>query len=149
MKIVRNKFSYIANADDTTFFLKDRKSIIELINDLITFSHFSGLKPNKTKCEITRINVLNGVQVTLCCIKCIYLNNKTVKKLGVHFSYNKNLKQDKKYCEQVIKIENILKVWLMTQFKSFAVSEVIHPLLITKFHQNTIHPSYKIQKNFI
>ena len=69
MKIVRNEFLYIANADDTTFFLKDRKSIIELINELSTFSHFSGLKPNKTKCEITRISVLNGVQVTLCCMK--------------------------------------------------------------------------------
>ena len=125
------------------------KSIIELINDLITFSHFSGLKPNKTKCEITRISVLNGVQVTLCCMKYVYLNNKTVKILGVHFSYNKNLKQDKNFCELVIKIENILKIWLMAQFKSFAVSKVIHLLLITKFHQNTIHPSYKIPKNFI
>ena len=34
-------------------------------------------------------------------------------------------------------------------FKSLAVSKVIHPLLITKLHNNTIDLLHKIQKNFI
>ena len=38
------------STDDTTFFLKDRNSIIELMHDLNIFSNISGLKPNKTKC---------------------------------------------------------------------------------------------------
>ena len=42
-------------ADDSTFFLRDRKSVIELMNELNAFSNFSGLKPNKTKCEIARL----------------------------------------------------------------------------------------------
>ena len=61
------------------------------------FSNFSGLKPNKKKCEIAGIGVLNGVQVAPCGMKCFNLNNKTVKILGVHFSYNKNLEQDKNF----------------------------------------------------
>ena len=59
-----------------------------------TFSNFSRLKPNKTKYEIAGIDVLNGVQVALCGLKCVNLNNETVKILCVHFSYNKNLEQD-------------------------------------------------------
>ena len=67
------------------------------MRELNTFSKFSGLKPNKTKCEIAGIRVLNGVQVTLCGMKCVNLNNETVKILGVHFSYNNNLEQDKNF----------------------------------------------------
>ena len=105
------------------------------MSELNTFSKFPGLKPNKTKCETAGIGVLNGVQVALCGMKCVNLNNETVKILGVHFSYNKNLEQDKNFCENIIKIENILKLWGMrhltlegriTVFKSLAVSKVVH-----------------------
>ena len=68
-----------------------------------------------------------------------------MKILGVHFSYNKNLEQDKNFCEleNIEKIENISKLWRMRQlilertimvFKSLAISKVIHHLLITKSH---------------
>ena len=65
------------------------------MNKLNIFSNFSGLKLNKTKYEIAGIGVLNRVKVALCSMKCVNLNNETVKILGVHFSYNKNLEQDK------------------------------------------------------
>ena len=96
LNIVKHEFLYTAYVDDTTFFLKDRKSIIELINELNTFSKFSGLKPNKTKCKIAGIVVPNGVQAALCGMKFVNLNKETVKILGVHFLHNKNLDQDKK-----------------------------------------------------
>ena len=109
LNMFKHEFLYTAYADDTTFFLKDRNSIIELMNELNIFSNISGLKPNKTKCEIAGIGVLNGVQVALCGMKCVNLNNETVKTLGVHFPYNKNLEQDKNFCEHIVKIESILK----------------------------------------
>ena len=80
-------------------------------------------------------------------MKCVNLNNETVNIPGVRLSYNKNLEQDKNFCKQIVKIENILKMWRMRQstlegrikvFKSLAVSKVIHLLLITKLHNNTI-----------
>ena len=76
------------------------------MNELNIFSNFSGLKPNKTKCDIVGIGVLNGVQVALC-MNCVNLNNKTVKTIGVHFSYNKNLEQDKNFTGHIVKIESI------------------------------------------
>ena len=100
------------------------------MNELNTFSNYSGVKPNKTKCEIAGIGV--GM-------KCVNLNNKTLKIPGAHFSYNKNLDQDKNLCKHTVKIENILKSWCTGQltlegrimvFKSLAVSKVIHLLLI-------------------
>ena len=91
-------------------------------------------------------------------MKCVNLNNETVKILGVHFSYNKKLERDKNFSEHILKIENILKLCHMRQltlegritvFTSIAISKVIHLLLITKLHNNTIDLMYKIQKNFI
>ena len=158
LNIFKHEFLYTAYADDTTFFLKDKNYIIELMSELNTFSKFSGLKANKTKCEIAGIRVLNRVQVAPYSMKCVNLNNETVKILGVHFSYNKNLEQDKNFCKHIFKIENILKLWRMRQltlegwitvFISLAVSKVIHLLLITKLHNITIDLLHKIQENFI
>ena len=57
---------------------------------------------------------MGGFQVALCGMKCVNLNNETVK-IFVHFSYNENLEQDKNICEHIVKIENILKLWCMRQ----------------------------------
>ena len=98
---------------------------------------------------------MNGVQVTLCGMICVYLNNKTVKIPGTHFSYNKNLEQGKSFNKQIVKIENNLKLWRLGQLpfegriKVFVVSKDIHLLLITKLYENTIDLLHKIQKSFI
>ena len=122
------------------------------MNESNTFSNFSGLKPNKTKYEIAGTDVLNGVQVTLCGMKCVNFNNETVKVLGVHFSDNKNLEQDKNFSEHIVKIKSILKLLRMRQltlegritvFRSLAIPRVIRLSLITKLHNNIIDLMYK------
>ena len=65
-KIFQKKFIYTAYADDTTFFIKNVESVINLLETFKHISQFSGLKPNKSKCEISGIGVLKGVKVTLC-----------------------------------------------------------------------------------
>ena len=128
------------------------------MNELNIFLNISGLKSNKTKCEIAGVSVLSGVQVALCGMKCVNLNNETAKILGVHFSCNKSLEQDEKFSEHILKIESILKLGRMRQltlegritvFKSLAISKVVHVLLITKLHHNNFDLMYKIQRNFI
>ena len=65
------------------------------MNELNTFSNFSGLKFNKTKFAIASIGVLNGLQMELCALKCVNFNNQTMKILRVHLLYHKNLEQVK------------------------------------------------------
>ena len=48
-------------------------------------SIFSGLKPNKSKCEIAGIGVLKGFQIALCGMEYVNLKNNTIKILGIHF----------------------------------------------------------------
>ena len=70
---------------------------------------------------------------------------------------NKNLEQNKNFCEHIVKIENILKLWgarqltlegRTTVFKSLAVSKVIQLLLITELYITVqLIFLHKIQKN--
>ena len=57
------------------------------------FSYFSGLKPNLRKSEIAGIGALKRAQVAVGGLRCIDLNNDTLKILGSHFSYNEKLKE--------------------------------------------------------
>ena len=47
LNMFEKTFLYTAYADDTTFFLKDEKSVTELMKTFDIFSTFSGLKPKK------------------------------------------------------------------------------------------------------
>ena len=78
-----------AYKDDTAFFLRNRKSIKELIKIFVTFSKYSGLKLNHKKCEIAGIGVLQSVNVIVCGMKCTDLCNDTIKVTGIHSLYSK------------------------------------------------------------
>ena len=67
-----------------------------MVDTFHLFSEFSGLKPNLSKCWITAIGVLKGVQVVVCGMRCVDLKNDTLKILGTHFSYNKKTERGKK-----------------------------------------------------
>ena len=75
-----------------------------------TFSTYSGLKPNKIKCEIAYIGNLKGVSMELCGMACIYLIKNSVKILGIHFSYK--FENKGKFTNLIKKIGNALKVKL-------------------------------------
>ena len=69
VSIFEHTYFYSAYADDITFFLRDKKSIKELINTFATFSRYSGLKSNHEKFEIAGIGVLKSVKVEVCGMK--------------------------------------------------------------------------------
>ena len=87
---------YYAYADDTTFLLKD------------IFSHFSGLRRNLKKCEIAGIGVLKGVKVVICSIKCVDLVLHAIRLLGTHFSCDKKLEEERRFCLIIVNIQRVL-----------------------------------------
>ena len=56
-------------------------------------SQFSGLKINKSKCEVAGIGVMRGV------MKCFNLLTNAIKILGIYFSYNKKLENEKNFLD--------------------------------------------------
>ena len=84
-----------------------------MVDTLHLFSKFSGLKPNLSKCEITGIRVLKGVQVAVCGMCCVDLKNDTLKILDTHFSYNEKLKEERNFYTTVTNTQRVLKIWKM------------------------------------
>ena len=158
LNIFNHTFLHTAYADDTTFFLSNQQSVTEVIKAFEQFSLFSGLKPNKSKCEVAGIGALKGVSVALCGMECIDLTTKTIKILGIHFSYNNNVKNNENFMKHIRKIEQVLKLWRMrylsiegkiTVFKTLALSKIIHLALVTDVPKSTILALNKTQKEFI
>ena len=59
------------------------------------------------------MGVMKGVQVAVCGMRCIDLNNNMLKILDTQFSYNEKLKEEKKFCKVVTDIQRVLKIWKM------------------------------------
>ena len=153
-----HSFLYSAYADDTTFFLRNKKSATEVIKMFGKFSLFSGLKINNAKCEVAGIGVKKGIKMAHCGIKCINLMDDVIKIIGIFFSYNKKLEQKKTFLNHIVKIQNILKLWKLRNltiegrivvFKSLAISKLIHLALVTEIPTSTINLLTKIEMEFI
>ena len=160
LQVFSHTFSYSAYVDDTTFFLRNEESATEVIKtcDKFSFSFFSGLKINNAKCEITGIGVKKGVKMALRGMDSIDLTEDVIKILGICFSYNKKLAQEKNFFNHIVKVQNILKLWKQINltiegrivvFKSIAVSKLIHLALVTEVPTTTINLLTKMQMEFI
>ena len=123
------------------------------MNVFYTFSIYSGLKPNKSKCEIAGIDVLKGVSMKLCELEYIDLTKSSVKILGIHFSYNKKIENEEHFIELIKKIEKVLKIWRITNltvqgkitfFKTLAISKIIHLAFDTNVPQVIIDQLNKV-----
>ena len=60
-------------------FLQNEKSATEVLNNFNIMSQFSGLKINKSKCEVAGIGVTKGVNVALCGVECVNLLTNAIK----------------------------------------------------------------------
>ena len=151
---------YTAYADDTMFFffLKTRNHEEELVKTFTLFSSFSGLKPNISKCEICGLGPLKGVEIAVCGMQSVDLTGDAIKILGVYFSYNINLMNQKNYCQAITNIHGILKLWRMRNlsiegkivvFKTLAISKFVYLALLTIIPDHITDEVTKIQKSFI
>ena len=56
------------------------------------------------------IVVKKGAKIGLCGIHCVDLKEDVIKLLGIYYSYNKKLEQEKNFLNHIVKIQNILKL---------------------------------------
>ena len=64
-------------------FLQNEKSATEVLNNFNFMSQFSGLKINKSKCEVVGIGVMKGIKVAPCGAECVNLLTNTMEILGI------------------------------------------------------------------
>ena len=157
LEIKELMFLCSAYADDTTFFVGDLDSASEIFKVFDAFSIYSGLKPNMKKCEIAGIGNLKGVKVALCEVNSIDFARETIKILGLHFSYNKRLREEN-FVSHIKSIENLLKIWKMRTlpiegkiniFKALAVSKIVHLAMVIDVPSDIVQILVKMQDTFL
>ena len=138
-----NTFLYTAYTDDSTFFLKDKNSVKELLNTINYFSSSWGLKPNLSKCTEAAIGALKRVKVAICGMKCIDLTKEAIKILGALFSYDKNLQLESNFKKTTGNIERFLKMWKRRNLK------LEGKIIISKTLAFIVDALQQIQKYFL
>ena len=158
INIFTHEYLYTAYTDNTTLFLKNQTSVKNALNDIESFSNLSGLCLNLDKCAIAGIGVQKNVNVALCVMKNINLTKESIKTLRVHISFNKKIQVDLNFTKTVKNLCNVIKLWCMrkltlkgktTNFKSLAISKIVHFAIITKVANTVIEELKPIQKNFL
>ena len=107
-------------------------SIKHMVDIFYLFSYFSGLKPNLKKIWNCGYWSSERVQVAVCGLRCIDLNNDTLKILGTHFSNNDKLKEEKIFYKTVIDIQRVLKIWKMKNLTLEGKTAIFKTIVISK-----------------
>ena len=112
IKIWNFEIKYCMFGDDTTFFLKDEKSFIELRNVLESFARVSLLQVNYDKSEAA---ILGSEHLNHCNekIKCRWIDiyQESLKILGIHFSINSNLIERQNFDKLLESFKTTLNIW--------------------------------------
>ena len=158
LKICNFEYKLTAFADDTTFFCSDLSSAKCITDTFKIFSIYSGLVVNTDKCEICGIGVKRGEQIALCGMKCINLNTDSIKILGVHYSYNKEIIKTKNFLTVIEDMENVISVWRMrnltllgkiTILKTLVMSKIVFISFLSEVPKLIIDALTKIQNDFL
>ena len=90
-------------------------------------------------------------------MKCTDLINEAIKVLGVYFSYNKKIKDDK-ILYNLSNIQGVQSLWIMINltlegriviFKTFSILKIVFLALLTKIPHQAVKELEKIQKSFL
>ena len=158
ISICNFEYKLTAFADDTTFFCSDLNSAKIIIETFNNFSRYSGLKVNTDKCEICGIGVKRGDVIALCGMKCVDLENDSIKILGVYYSYNDEIVKIKNYLEVIESIENVISVWRMrcltlggkiTVLKTLVMSKIVFISFLSNVPSTIVDKLITIQNDFL
>ena len=137
IKIDLKEFKMVQYADDLTAFVSDISSAQCLFKLLDRFEKCSGLKVNYTKTEAMWIGSSRNNTETPLALKW----RKTVKALGVHFSYNNEESMQKNFYDKLRGIKSQIRLWSWRGLSLFGKVTIIKTLLLPKvLYVSTILP---------
>ena len=98
--------------------------------------------------------------MAVCGMQSVDLTRDAIKVLGVYFSYNINLMNQKNYCQAITNIHGILKLWRVRNlsiegkivlfiFMTLAIFKLVYLALLTVIPDHITDEVTKIQKSFI
>ena len=110
------EIKFTSFADDVTFLVKDVSSIKRILKILKTFGTFSSLKISVEKCEACWLGKSKGNTDKPIDCKWVPRETKTIKILGTHFGYSKELEEKMNFYNLTMDCRNVLNLWKQRWF---------------------------------
>ena len=110
LKIFRFEFKLTSFAEDAFCFLHDVDSIKDLLQLLKNSYFFSSLKINYEKSEVCCTGSKEGAVGAFSYFSSVDLTTGSIKILGGHYSYNKQLVENRIFLGVISDIQNILSL---------------------------------------
>ena len=120
-------------ADDATFF-KNLSSLKQLMRVIEEFSKFSSLRLNRTKSEVSWIGSRRYSLEKCSDFSWTDLTKKSIKILGIHYTYAKDLSNKLNFDRVVGKLTNILNIWNNRHLTIYGRKEVIQTLGLSQIY---------------
>jgi len=130
IKIGEEETKLLQYADDTTAVLSDIHSARVLFNLLDQYKNFSGLVINSSKTEGMWIGSSRGNNSKPLGIKW---PDEPIKALGVYYSYDIKLLQEKNFIERLDSVKKLINVWSLRGLSIYGKVTIIKSLIIPKF----------------
>ena len=121
-----------AFADDTIFFVRNKESINRLLNIMRKFGEFSSLHASVEKCEACWIGCSKCRTDKPVNCKVTSLIRSSIKILGVHYSYNREVAEDKNFSELTKGMKTVLNMWRQRYLTLRVKTQVFKSLIASK-----------------
>ena len=121
-----------AFAYDTTFLVREIQSLRRLLNLAKYFQQYSSLKFNVEKCEACWIGKAKGQSSKPIQCKWINLNRGSIKILGAHFSYNKQLVEKMNFNQVTTDCQILLNIWKQRWLSPAGKIQIFKSLIASK-----------------
>ena len=100
-----------AYTEDTTFLVRDLASLKRLLKIMKEFEKFSTLRANVEKCEACWIGKAKENESRPIKYKWASLTKKSIKILGIFFSYDKRLVEKDNFYSLILDCRSLLNIW--------------------------------------
>ena len=110
-KIDNIEISLSAFADNTTFIIKDIHSVNRILKHMKVYEVFSSLRVNVDKSEACWIGKAKGRTDKPLKCRWVCLQTDAIKILGIYFSYDKQIANNKNFIKLIIDSRALLNIW--------------------------------------
>ena len=121
-----------AFADDTTFIIKDIHSVNRILKHMKVYEAFSSLRVNVDKSEACWIGRSKGRTDKPLKCRWVCLQTDAIKILGIYFSYDKQIANNKNFIRLIIASRALLNIWNQRWLSLYCKIQVFKSLIVSK-----------------
>ena len=131
-KIDNTEILLSAFADDATFIIKDTHSVNRILKHMKVYEVFSSFKVNVNKSKACWIGKVKGRTDKPLKCRWVCIQTDAIKTLGIYFSYDKQIANNKNFIKFIIDSRALLNIWNQWWLSLYGKMQIFKSLIVSK-----------------